>query len=217
VTDGGDLFAPRAAVRSILAAPPDGACGADVALLWLEEPIDAVQPLGIHKEGIARGGHVRSVGFAPDTSVQSGVVKRVRDHVAVIDTTPTEVLLRETACTCGCGGPAIDESSGEIVGVVSRGGPEGDIAARVDAFAAFIDQALAQGGPRPRTSGIEKGKKGPVDMGANCAVASDCAAGVCVTDAARTYCSRSCSAHDHCPTHFRCTVAAQGSSVCVEK
>jgi hypothetical protein len=215
VTDGGDLFAPRVRTRSIVVPPVASACDADIAFLELEEPIDTVQPLVVRANGIAVGGHVRSVGFELSAALTAGFEKNVRDHVVVVDTTATEFLLQEGLCTSGCGGPAIDESSGEIVGVVSRGGPDGDVATRADAFLAFIDAELAQANPERPIVGAAKEKKGPVDMGANCTLGVDCAAGVCVTDAGRRYCSRSCSPHDHCPAHFLCETSAQGSPVCV--
>jgi len=215
VTDGGDFFAPRVRVQRIIVPPVASACGADIALLELEQPVDTVQPLVVHQEGIAVGGHVRSVGFEVEASVSAGFEKRVRDHIVVADTTATEILLREAVCTSGCGGPAIDEATGEIVGVVSRGGPDGDVATRADAFLPFIEAELAEAGSSRPIVGASKEKKGPVDMGANCTDGADCAAGVCVTDAARRYCSRSCSPHDHCPAHFRCETSAQGVPVCV--
>jgi hypothetical protein len=109
----------------------------------------------------------------------------------------------------------IDEVTGDIVGVVSRGGPDGDVATRADAFSTFIEAALVQDGSGRAGLGAAKERKGPVDMGADCAVGADCAAGVCVTEASRRYCSRSCSPHDHCPAHFRCERSAQGATVCV--
>jgi len=215
VTDGGDLVAPRVRARRIVAPPVASACGADIAFLELEEPIDTVQPLVVRANGIAVGGHLRSVGFELAAALAAGFEKNVRDHVVVVDTTATEFLIQEGLCTSGCGGPAIDESSGEIVGVVSRGGPDGDVATRADAFLAFIDAELAQANPERPIVGAAKEKKGPVDMGANCTFGVDCAAGVCVTEAMRRYCSRSCSPHDHCPAHFRCETSAEGSPVCV--
>jgi Trypsin len=215
VTDGGDFFAPRVLARNIVVPPVANACGADIAFLELEDPIDAVRALVVNAQGVAIGGHVRSVGFAPQGALAAGFEKRVRDHVLVVDTTATEALLSEALCTSGCGGPAIDEATGEIVGVVSHGGPDGDVATRADAFLVFIEAELARAGPDRPSVGAAKEKKGAIDMGANCILGSDCAAGVCVTDAARRYCSRSCSPHDHCPAHYRCEASAQGSPVCV--
>lgn len=214
VTDGSDFFAPRGLARNIVVPPVATACGADIAFLELEEPIDDVHALVVHAEGIAIGGHVRSVGFASQ-GLASAFEKRVRDHVLVVDTTATEALLNEAVCTSGCGGPAIDETSGEIVGIVSHGGPDGDVATRADAFLVFIDAELAQAGPDRPIVGAAKEKKGPIDMGANCILGANCAAGVCVTDTTRRYCSRSCSPHDHCPAHYRCETSAEGSPVCV--
>jgi hypothetical protein len=213
VTDGSEFLAARVRGRDILVPPGAVGCGEDVALLLLEQPIDTVRAIGVRKDGIAIGGHVRSVGFAAEPD--GGFRKRVRDHVVVVDTAATELLLHEAACTSGCGGPAIDEMTGQVVGVVSRGGPEGDVATRTDVFSSFVDGVLSQEGSSRVGAGAAREKKGPVDMGANCTTGADCAAGVCVTEAARRYCSRSCSAHDHCPAHFRCARSAQGAAICL--
>jgi hypothetical protein len=215
VTDGEDFVAPRVRARAIRVPALANACGADIAIIELEEPIDTVQPLVVDVEGIALGGHVRSVGFGTEAGEPKSFEKRVRDHVAVVDATATEILLHETGCTIGCGGPAIDEATGEVVGVVSRGGPDGDVATRVDPFVTLVEAALAEASSTRPVVGASKEKKGPIDMGANCVVGADCAAGVCVTDMARRYCSRLCSPHDHCPAHYRCEASAQGSAVCV--
>ena len=124
----------------------------------------------------------------------------------------------------------LDETSAQIVAVLS--GPEAnassgasgsvsatDIGTRVDAYAALIHRALAEGAPFPSPTGRAKTKKGPIDLGASCQTGADCAAGACVTDASRQYCSRTCSARDRCPTRFRCAKSngpAGPASVCVE-
>jgi hypothetical protein len=215
VTDSGALSGGRARVLSIVVPPSAGVCDADVALLELAQPIDTVAPLALFAQGAALGDHVRSVGFVPETSGPSGPLKWVRDHVAVKATTSGDLLLGEMACSDGCGGPAIDESSGEIVGVVSRAGPAGDVATRADIFYSFVAAQIALAGGGPPAAGAAKEKKGPVDMGAECVAATDCAAGVCVTDGARRYCSRSCSSQDHCPARYRCERTAQSDTVCV--
>ena len=57
-----------------------------------------------------------------------------------LDTSAREFLVGEATCQGDSGGPALDEASGEIVGVVSRGGPACDAAnahniyTRTDAF-----------------------------------------------------------------------------------
>ena len=217
VGDDGANAELRAHGRSVLV--PEGAafCGADLAIVLLTEPIDDVQPLTVRAVGIAQGDHVRTVGFgemrgADDTKV-------VRDHVDVVRTDATQFQLHEAVCEDGCGGPAIDESTGQIVGVLSgemaaqatNGSAlvsPGNVGTRTDAFAGFIAQALSEGAPIPSGGTRAKTKKGPIDTGANCESGVDCAAGVCVTEASQQYCSRSCAVHDRCPARFRCEKAA---------
>jgi hypothetical protein len=217
---GDDMITAAEGARGRQIVVPSDArlCGADLALVLLDQPIDAVQPLAVRSTGAARGDHVRTVGFGPDGA---STAKLLRDHVAVLDTAPTELETAETALDEG-GGPALDETTAEIVGVVSRngGGPFRDIDTRTDAFASLIARALAMSESAPSTSvGTKKVKKGAADMGANCASGSDCAAGVCVSAASGTqqYCSRVCGAHDRCPALFTCQRSQGGDEVCVQR
>jgi hypothetical protein len=197
----------RATVRDVVVPPVGPFCEADVALLFLDAPIADIVPQAIRSTGAAQGDHVRTVEWA---SSAAGVVRKVvRDHVPVVATTATELALDESPCESGCGGPAIDDSTAQIVGVVSGtavnadAGLSLDLTARTDVLfswygAVLADSAGAGSGTRAKT------KKGAVDVGANCTGAGDCAAGVCVSDAGRLYCSQTCSVHDGCPTRSRC-------------
>ena len=169
---------------------------------------------------------MRAVGFgkANSSSNQAGI-KLVREHVRVLGVQPSEFLVGEATCQGDSGGPALDEETGEIAGVVSRGGPSCDgpgvhnIYTRVDAFSALIDEAFVRAAALDHPAGttpLPRGtaKKPPTDIGGACSTASDCAAGICVTDAARQYCSRSCGSGDRCPATFNCKELA-GKSVCM--
>jgi hypothetical protein len=207
---------PRATVRDIV-APPDGPlCAADVALLFLDAPIADIVPQGIRATGAAQGDHVRTVEWAGGAAGDP-VHKVVRDHVAVVATTATELALDEAPCESGCGGPAIDDSTAQIVGVLSGtavnadAGLSLDLTVRTDVLFSWAASVLAQSagagsGARART------KKGPVDVGANCSGAGDCAAGVCVSDTGRLYCSQTCGAHDHCPTGSLCEASVASAA-----
>ncbi len=212
---GDDLGTAVERARGYEILEPDGnaLCGADVALILLDATIDDRTALTIRPTAPARGDHLRTVGF--DTQQ-----KLVRDHVAVSDTTSTEFFLSEAPCRTGPGSPAIDESSGELVGVLSRSEPTcgtagHDVSTRLDAAAALIDEALAFG-RKGSAAHAQKEKKGAVDMGATCWRGADCAAGVCASFASSEYCSRTCGAHDKCPAHFRCMQSMQGPMACVE-
>jgi Trypsin len=219
----------RARARQIVVPAGAHLCGDDLALVLLDEPIDDVQPLVVRSTGAARGDFVRTVGFGGSGASKA---KRLRDHVSVLDTALTELAVAGTALDEG-GGPALDEATAEIVGVVSRNGPEPlqTIYTRADAFASLVEGAVAMSESAPSSSaGAKKPKKGPADMGANCTSGVDCAAGVCVSAAggAQQYCSRGCGAHDRCPSLFACQRAqpppggqggqgGQGEQVCVRR
>lgn len=216
----GDDFASaaeRARGRDVVVPTDAELCGADLALLLLDRTIDDVQPLAVRSTGAATGEHVRTVRFA--SVAGAGVGKLLRDHVAVMNTTATELQVAETLADEG-GGPALDETSGEILGVASRNdaASERDVYTRADAFLSLVQGALAESqSAAPTGSGVQKPKNGPADMGTNCAQGRDCAAGVCLTvsAAAQQYCSRMCAAHDRCPARFRCQKSQEGQQVCV--
>jgi Trypsin len=205
----------RARGRAVLVPPGDVLCGADIAVLLLDSTIDDIAPLVAHSTGAAVGAHVRSVSYG-------GGNKLVRDHVPIAATSSAELELDEAPCDGTPGGPAVDEASGEVVGVFSRSGPacsdsQGyDVDTRVDVFLSLVDEALAQGS-LSHAAHQAKEKKGPVDLGSSCSHGSSCAAGACVEYAGSQYCTRSCSSEDRCPTATRCMGTQQDSTVCVEE
>jgi hypothetical protein len=231
--------------REILAPDAWALCDADIALILLDRAVEGVPPLQVRRSGVAKGDRVRAVGYGrASDSAQTAGVKLLRDHVRVLETSSAEFEVGEATCNGDSGGPALDESTGEIVGIVSRGGPKCDgadtrnIYTRVDVFIPLIDEALrragdpGEGGGDPLDAGAHRGhhdggkrkdagsggKKPPVtDMGAECKRGSDCSTGVCVTEHGRQYCSRTCDAHDRCPTHYHCGKAKTGGSVCLAK
>jgi hypothetical protein len=219
----------RAKGVEILVPKAEALCDADIALIVLDAPIEDIEPLTVRTTGIAKGDRVRAIGFGRAHDGGPAGVKLRRDHVLVLETSAAEFIVGQATCQGDSGGPALDESTGEIVGVVSRGGPTCDgtgahnIYTRTDAFLALIDEALgkAPSGGHPRHKDAGKHQPPPPDMGAACQKASDCAAGVCVTHGSKRYCSRSCDAHDKCPTHpthFKCEHAKGAhTSVCIER
>ncbi len=212
VGDNVSLATERARAREIL-VPGSDPCAGDVALLLLDRTIDDVKPLVVRPTGAARGDHVRTVGFARSGAGDS--TKLLRDHVAVTATTPAALRIAETMIGSG-GGPALDETTEEVLGVVSRGGGGACAYARADILSSLIESALAESARSTSTERTAaKPKKGPADMGASCLDGNDCAAGVCVADGARQYCSRTCGADDRCPARFRCERSDHGQDICV--
>jgi hypothetical protein len=217
---GDDLStaALRARGRAVRVPAASSMCGADVALILLDVPIDDVQPFAIRSTGAAQGDHLRTVGWR--LAARAGAAPRIlRDHLLVADTSPTELELDEAVR--GGGGPAIDETTAEVLGVFSRSAadPSRAIYTRADAFVTLIDEALAESESAAASArGLRKPKKGPADLGANCAVGGDCAAGVCVATSGglEQYCSRSCGTYDRCPARFRCQRSQSGPQVCTK-
>jgi hypothetical protein len=224
---GAELFVPEG----------NATCGADIALVRLDRSIDDVEPFDIGALGVAEGDHVDGVGYGDGDS--GGLkTKLIREHATVLAVTPTEVHVAEATCGGEPGGPAFDETTGEVVGVVSRSGPrcDGDgaydVYTRVDPFAKIIEDALASsranGGDagaatdagthrRHTDAGRGHGHKPKSNIGAACKKGSECATGICVADHGKHYCSRTCDAKDACPTHFACTKTRKGEKVCTEK
>jgi hypothetical protein len=213
-------------------------CGADIAVVILEWPIAGALPGLVSESGIAEGSFVRTVSLGSSTALGPSAVEIVREHVPVLQVAPTELALEEATCVGSPGGPAYDETTGEIVGILSRWGSvcgsatQFDVFTRVDAFYPLIEEALAWG-PSLSTATLDAGasaalltdagrkrdagraKKPPTDIGAACQTGSDCGTGVCVTDEGSQFCSRSCAVADNCPTDFKCVADSAGGSVCV--
>ncbi len=195
----------RGHARAVLVPPADDLCGADLAFVLLDEAIDDVAPLAVRATGAATGDRVRTVGFdmpRADAGPGSGPVKLLRDHVSVAGTSSLELTTRETSAGLGGGGAALDESSGDVVGIASRVDPTGpapgSVYVRADAFLPLFEAAIAESafGLPSRGAHLLKSLKGPADMGANCIRGSDCAAGACVAVDASRYCSRVCGPRD---------------------
>jgi hypothetical protein len=219
VAHGIDLVVPAAPVI----------CENDIAFLLLDVAVVRVKPLPIATKGAAKGDRVRAVGYGlRSTNGTSAGTKLVREHVRVLSVTTTEFLIGEATCSGDSGGPALDEDTGEIVGVVSRGGPscEGpgvhNIYTRADAFADLAEEAFeragamthpsSDGGAPPAPKGTKQ--KPPSDVGGPCEKGSDCAAGICILSPERDYCSRPCGTGDRCPNGFHCE-SVGASRACV--
>ncbi len=166
---GDDAATARVVARGREVVAPKGwaLCEADIALVVLDRAIGGIAPLPVRRHGIAVGDHVRAVGYGRAGDDQPAGIKLYRDHVRVIETSDNEFLVGEATCQGDSGGPAIDEETGEIVGVVSRGGPtcEGrdvhNIYTRADVYLPLIEEALrhaagAPSDPPPPGSGDDE-------------------------------------------------------------
>ncbi len=201
-------------------------CDHDIAGIILDSNLD-IPPNKLTKAGPESGHFVRTVGFGT-LSADGGAspIKLLREYMTIGDISPTEFAVGE-ACTGDSGGPAFDESTGDLLGVVSRSGAacEGpdvhDVYTRADAFADLIAAALAEGVAVNAAAGLSTAKKAaagkpPTDIGQPCTTAADCSTGVCVNMPTGSYCSRTCDSQDRCAAGFHCT-PVDGTKVCVEK
>jgi secreted trypsin-like serine protease len=220
VARGAEVFVPRS----------QELCDNDIAAIVLDQDVD-IEPVSVGKGGVTSGMPVRAVGYGKKGDGGSAGKKLLRDHVKVLEVASAEFQVGESTCQGDSGGPALDES-GELVGVVSRGGPSCDgkgahnIYTRADAFHALVEEALKAGLASNRGSGRDggvkhggkgKGNKPVSDMGETCKTGSDCSSGVCVKHSGTAYCSRECSSKDHCPSHYKCQHTKGGKAVCVAK
>ncbi len=233
---GDDVASARRVAEGVAIVAPGGVtlCDADIAVLVLDMAITAVKPLPVSPRGVTRGERVRAIGYGKRGDAQGAGTKLVREHVRVLSVSSAEFAVGEATCQGDSGGPAVDEDTGEIVGVVSRGGPtcEGsgvhNVYTRADTFTWLVEEAFARVAELGREEAADAGardpaapkrgtrQKPPSDVGGPCESAADCAAGICVRDGERAYCSRPCGGGDRCPTRFHCTPTAQGTSACVQ-
>jgi V8-like Glu-specific endopeptidase len=234
ISIGDDVASAHRVARGIAVMAPAGVtlCDADIAIIVLDQAVKMAKPLPVRTHGVARGDRVRAVGFGRTGEDGNAGTKLVREHVRVLEVTAAELTVGEATCQGDSGGPVLDESTGEVVGVVSRGGPtcEGpdvhNIYTRVDAFSWLVEEAFAKVAGLDREGSEDGGAPSsppprgtkqtpPSDMGGACERAIDCAAGVCITDQERKYCSRPCATGDRCPTNYHCKPIAKGASACV--
>jgi hypothetical protein len=205
----------RARGRAILVSPGDDFCDADIALLLLDTAVDGVAPFVVSATGTAAADHVRTVAWVDGALV-------LRDHVVVLSASSSTTRLHERLRPFGAGGPALDETKGEVVGIGSRvdgaGASGATVYVRADAFESLFQEAMAESafGSPSTEAHLLKAHDGPADMGATCAAGADCAAGDCVALGAARYCSRACGPTDRCPATFRCEIAQGGGAVCVK-
>lgn len=211
---GGDPLADlveRARGYAFLDAPAP----ADFAFVLLDEPLDDVAPLSIRGTGAAQGAHVRTVGYAASGKI-------VRDHVVIAGSSEQAFDVEETPCVVARGSLALDESTGDIVGLLASAGSDcvprsgRDVYDRADRAFPSVAQTLALAGSGTAKNAART-KKGPIDMGAACLRGVECAAGACVSYGGAEYCSRSCDGTDVCPAHFKCMNTQENVTFCVER
>lgn len=96
--------------------------GLDVALLVLTEPVPWVQPLKV-ASAPGTGAHVQALGFGHCT----GRSITMKERVGVVRSRVSEaVIIDVPLCKGDTGGPVVDGTAGDIIGLIShRDDPEG--------------------------------------------------------------------------------------------
>ena len=163
-----DIDVPVA--RAVRTLHPTGQvlCDADVAFLVLDRPIPnaGVLSMRLHSS-VEAGDIVVPVGFGGGTSNTVGT-KVAREQSTVLATGPSanaatgavlgprEFEVDRATCRGDSGGPAIDVMSGEIVGVVSRGGScsanGNHVYTRVDAYKRLAQAAFVAAEREPNVA-----------------------------------------------------------------
>lgn len=141
-------------------------CNVDIALIVLDKSITVAPPLRVRMSSpVVQSESVRAVGYGTnDQNMPIGTRYR-RDDVSVLaigstisaSMTPlgsNEFEASEAMCTGDSGGPAIDEKTGAIVGIVSRGGATctdntGHVYTSLAGFQSLFQQAFAVAGGAP--------------------------------------------------------------------
>ncbi len=139
---------PVAIGKKIVVPSSKVLCENDIALIQLDRAVSGVTPLAVASaDEPAVGSFVRAVGFGKRGDWTGAGKKYARDKIRVLGRSVSEFVVGESTCNGDSGGPALD-SSGAVVGVVSRGGPgcEGpeahNIYTRVSAFRALLSQTI---------------------------------------------------------------------------
>lgn len=213
---------PAAAQGARLHVPPgDVLCGADVALLELDRPLTGIAPVRLASASSVT--RITAVGFGQIGDRGRAGLRRYRAHVPVVSMTNHELVVGESTCSGDSGGPALDEASGGLVGVLSRGGPTCDgtgnrnVYTRLDPW---IDWLASRGVLRPLEPVTGEGSAAAgSDVGEPCTDGASCSGGVCVSAATSGYCSRRCGGGGpRCPKGYRCRPIAGGEgSACSKK
>ena len=155
-----------AMARQVISVDSDTLCDNDIALVVLDTSFDQIAPLAVRMgaKPVAAGEAIRSVGYGQNNDALPLGTRMRKDGVSILamgrggsasDTSlgGNEYQDGESICEGDSGGPAISESTGAIIGVVSRGGGcddnFGHIYTATTAFQGLFDQAFAAAGGAP--------------------------------------------------------------------
>jgi hypothetical protein len=160
---------PAATAAAVFHPTGTTLCNLDLALVVLSAPITGVQPLHLRLDApVSASESVRAVGYGQnDQSVPIGTRFR-KDGISVLAVGSVvsasgtalgsnEFEVGESMCNGDSGGPAIDETTGAIVGIVSRGGActdaTGHVYTSLAGFSSVFTSAFAMAGGAPLLEG----------------------------------------------------------------
>ena len=218
----------------IFVPPSKTLCNSDIALVLLDKAITTapLAQLRLASPPLA-GETVRAVGWGLSNN-SYGYQRRRREHIPILTVGPddqpfggsvdqNEFQVGESICSGDSGGPAFAESTGAIVGVVSRGGngmmgtqsdptapcvdtvgyPTANLYTRVDGFADLVAQAFAAAGTDPWVEGGPDPRK--AKTGEACTSNDACRSAICVDPDKAGYCTQVCDdTPGSCPDTLTC-------------
>ncbi|MBS2013099.1 MAG: trypsin-like serine protease [Deltaproteobacteria bacterium] len=214
----------------------DGAknlCNHDIALVLLKEPVKDAMISPIRLEGeVTKGEKLTAIGWGVTDNSPFPDVRQQRNGIPILgvgpdDTErlpvpPNEFEVGESICSGDSGGPALDEKTGAIVGVVSRGGNNKkpsttdpaancvggtNLYTKIGPFKELIMKGFelaeaepwVEGGPDPRL----------LKPGSACTEGAECRSAQCLADPSKggaTTCAADCSNDANaCPEGEKCT------------
>jgi hypothetical protein len=217
----------------------------DIALLVLDKKLSPTakirltSPPTLGETVMAIGYGVTQSDGAP-TATDQLHQRYIRKSLSVLDVGPDttngigshEIVLGEATCHGDSGGPIMDEATGALLAVTSRGGNGAsenssypaatcvdgmglttyNLYTRVDGFADLINSTVASvgesitaedGSTTSPTGTATGGAKNP--LGGACSGPNDCTTNLCVNDGGNQVCSQTCDSANPCPTGFDCT------------
>jgi MYXO-CTERM domain-containing protein len=221
----------------------DGAtnlCNHDIALVLLQAPVKDAKLAQIRLDGdVTPGEVVTVVGWGVTEKTAEPKTRQQRTGVKIQEVgpadsfpavSPNEFQVGESICSGDSGGPALDEETLAIVGVVSRGGNQtgpnqsdpaasciagNNLYTKISPFKDMILKAFEmaeaepwiEGGPDPRL----------LKPNVACTEAAECRSNLCLGDPAQAgvnTCAQVCEADADCTEPGQKCVASGGSKVC---
>ncbi len=188
-----DFDGPTAAsVRELVRPDGDVVCNQDIALLVLDKDLEGIAPLAVRlTRHVGVQETIRSVGYGKTDTGSTGqrlrrtgvTVRAIGPGLSPSDTAlgANEFEVGMSICHGDSGGPAISQTTGAVIGVVSRGGDCGEdfghVYTSTSGFAGLVDKAIhlagiesAQLEPEPPPPAAKPANGAAKGAGGGCAV-----------------------------------------------